>query len=275
MRIAIPSAHRADKRARSLEQLLELENVPAAEIVFYVPGDQALDYRRFLPGWISVYGVGDCIHVNTARNAILTDHMGGDIVIMEDDVPWYTGSRHCFAPTRYQSPPSSPRLHVLDVASIGFAALDAHGLTAWGIYPVAYSGTALKPRVGVGTLFLVGHTVGLRLSSREAVERYRLELPLKEDYELSALAVEHAGAVVRLDCIAPFSTSGKGTGGTNVYRERRIEADCARHLLDRWPNIFQPKTSERNGLAQVAMVGEVQWFHVEPEKGWWPYGESR
>jgi hypothetical protein len=268
MDIAIPSAYRADKKARSLEQL---SDVDGTSVTFYVPDDQVGEYLRFLPKWVDVASVPNCDTVNVARNAIHSDYAGQRIVVMEDDVPWFVASRHCVDPRLHTGPPSSPRLTIVDVAKMGWAALDSTGAEMWGVYPVAYSGTALKPRVGVGSLFLVGHAVGLDLRHGWAP---RLELPIKEDYELTALALERTGRVVRLDLVAPYSTSGKGEGGTRVYRNPQQEAAAADALCARWPQWFTPKPTEREGLAQVAMDNTgVKYVTVTPEAGWAPYGQ--
>jgi hypothetical protein len=139
------------------------------------------------------------------------------------------------------------------------------------VYPVAYSGLALKPRLGVGCLFLVGHTVGLRLKEASVPE---LQLPIKEDYELSAQYVEAHGAVVRLDCVCAYSISGKGTGGTSTYRNPKQEAEAAAYLLRTYPSMFTSKANDRNGLKQIAMKGDVEWTTLNATKGWQPYEQG-
>lgn len=265
-KIAVPSSGRAG-RARSLEQLIRLHE--RADVSWYVPAEEASAYEKALPWWMNVRPLTDCHTVDVARNAIHSDYAGDRVVVMEDDVPWYVGSREVFEPSLHPgSPPSSPRLNVLEVAALGWAAARRHDLSVWGIYPVAYSGLALKPRYGVGSLFLVGHTVGLDLRGDF---QPRLRLPIKEDYELTALAIEAEGAVVRLDCICPYSVSGKGAGGTNQYRNPQQEAEAADALLRRWPAMFEPKPGLREGLAQVKMVGPNVWHPVGREAGWRPY----
>lgn len=268
--IAIPSAHRADRRARSLEQLEHLEG--RINVTFFVPEEQAAAYRRWLPGWMWVRAVPACPTVDVARNAIHVEYAGSRVVVMEDDVPWYVGSRAVWDSRLHPgSPPSSPRLNVLEVAALGWAAAEKHGSLMWGIYPVSYSGLALKPRYGVGALFCVGHTVGLDLRSGWEP---RLSLPIKEDYELSALAVEADAGVVRLDAVSAYSVSGRGDGGTRVYRAAPMELQAAQDLMRRWPDLFAMKPGLRDGLPQVKMVGEVSWWPIAAESGWLPYDKG-
>jgi hypothetical protein len=211
--------------------------------------------------------VRNSTHVNVARNAIMADHAGGDVVIMEDDVPWFYGANKTFDPAlRPGSAPASPRVLIDELSRMGFTALSATGLAMWGIYPVSYSGAALKPRLGVGSLFCVGHAVGLRLRGWTP----RLQMRIKEDYELSALAVERWGSVVRLDLIAPYSISGHGSGGTATYRNPALESDAVDELLTRWPHLFKDTGKLREGLRQVKMLAPepVRWTTVHPEPGW-------
>lgn len=266
MEIAIPSAFRSNGGLKTLAQVWD---DPRLSATFYVPDDQYAEYRRYLPGSISLEGVRDSKTVSDARNAIMRDFAGSRLVIMEDDVPYFVGSRHCFAPTRHGAPPSTPRLHIYEVARMGFNAMDYWGTGIWGIYPVAYSGTQLKPRIAYGDLFLVGHAIGMDVPSAPPF----LTLPVKEDYELSAWAIDTYDGVVRLDCIAPYSTSGKGAGGTNVYRTPELERYCADMLMAKWPHLFHRKGSGkgRQGMAQVAIKGNVAYEQVEVEDGWFPY----
>jgi hypothetical protein len=259
--IAIPSVNRASRAARTLEQLDALQG--RVNVRWYVRKDQAAEYRRHVPGWQDVISSGGLI--NVAVNNILSDYAGADVVMVDDDIPWYVGCRAVFAP-RPGNAPKTPKLTVLEAAQMGFGALDATGLHMWGQYPVPYSGTALKPRIGVGTVFLPGATMGVRVPSGGMP--FTVELAIKQDYEMSAKAIDHWGAVVRLDLLAAYTVGGGiADGSMGGYRTPATEGHACQWLQQRWPHLFTPR-ADREGLPQVSMVTDVQWHTVQPEAGW-------
>lgn len=252
--VSIPSSNRWLK-SRSLEQLEPLQN--EVDIFYYVPPEQESAYVKHMPSWVVVVPAGGYLH--HARRSIIRDNLGEDVVMMDDDIPWFVGSLAAFPKYVTSHAPKTPKLNVLDVATLGFKVLDAEGLNAWGVYPVPYSGTALKPRVGVGTVYLCGGTIGLRVPADGM--GFKGILHLKEDYEMSARLIDRDGAVVRLDCICPYTTVGAGSGGMSPFRTVENEGAAVEYLTRTWPQYFTQR-ADREGIPQVKMVTDVRWSYL-------------
>lgn len=263
--LAIPSAWRPHG-GRTLEGLLPLEG--QVDVTYWVPSDQYAEYRRNLPGWIRVSPKGGLLHI--ARGRIMEEFRGDRITMMDDDIPWYIGSNRVFRPTDPRAP-ATPHVNIVDVMQRGWDALrvaqqmhhPAATPRAWGIYPVPYSGSMLKPRWGVGDLFLVGQTLACEVPSDGA--GFEQHLMMKEDYEWTAHHLDRDGAVVRLDYVCAYSTVGTGKGGMEHQRTYEREAYAVDYLLGKWPTRFR-HSKERKGLPQVALVGEAPVYYYQPHE---------
>lgn len=262
--LAIPSAWRPSG-GRTLEQLVPLEG--QVDVTYWVPSEQYLDYRKRLPGWIRVSPAGGLLHV--ARGRIMEEHRGARVTMMDDDIPWYIGSRSVFTPTDPRAP-STPHVNIVQLMERGWRSLEfakaLHPTTqprAWGIYPVPYSGTMLKPRWGVGDLFLVGQTLACEVPSEGT--GFLQHSMMKEDYEWTAHHLDRDGAVVRLDYVCAYSTVGTGAGGMEHQRTYESESAAVDYLLTTWPHRFRI-SKERKGLPQVALVGDAPVYYLEPHE---------
>lgn len=262
--LAIPSAWRPHG-GRTLEGLLPLEG--QVDVTYFVPSDQYMDYRKRLPGWIRVSPKGGLLHIT--RGVIMEDHRGGRVTMMDDDVSWFIGSKDVFRPTDPRAP-STPHVNIVQVMERGWRTLKMaqelhpdNAPHAWGVYPVPYSGSMLKPRWGVGDLFLVGHTLACEVPSDGA--GFTQHLMLKEDYEFTAHHLDRDGSVVRLDYVCAYSTVGTGAGGMEHQRTYEREAYSTDWLLAKWPHRFR-HSKERKGLPQVALVGDAPIYYYEPHE---------
>jgi len=252
--LAVPSSMRWH-RTRTLEQLEEVSL--RMDISYYVPIEQSARYRMAMPAWVKVVPRGGRAH--QARTAIMEDHRGADVMMMDDDIPWFVGCLKVFPDKASEKAPKTPKLNAMEVGNMGFRALDITGLKAWGVYPVPYSGTALQPRIGVGEVFLCGGAFGLRVPSEGM--GFSVDLHVKEDYEITARLLERDKAVVRLDCVCPYTVVGEGDGGMAEHRTSAAEELSVAYLTSQWPQWFT-RRADRAGLPQVKFHNKVDWYDV-------------
>lgn len=132
----------------------------------------------------------------------------------------------------------------------GFAALDAEGLTMWGINPADSMGMGM--RHGAYTthlLFCIGQVYGIIVDSAHPAQA-PFTVPTKEDYEHTLRRWWYDGGVVRLRCLAARSVVYDGAGGLQGSSERTAATNGAavRSMVEQWGGgVVQPRPAVGRG----------------------------
>jgi hypothetical protein len=137
-----------------------------------------------------------------------------------------------------------------EVIEPGFRACERHHARLWGVYAAA-NPFFMKHRVSVGLYFIVGSLFGC-INRRGA--RYQITLDEKDDYERSIQFYLADGAVCRLDSVTVKTRYYREPGGMQVNRTPQRSYDCAKYLVDTYPDLCRlDKRARRSGHAELRL----------------------
>jgi hypothetical protein len=241
VKVAIPSAGRAQRLSQATLPLLLRGGVPAADITVFCPDEFLADYAPVCKaarcGLVSGFGLG----MRTVRNVIARHYpVGTQLVEVDDDI---TAFQRCVDPQL----PLEPYADVCTGLQLSFDLARGH---LWCWYPVSNSYFMRPGRIRYGELwYAVGALFGYTVCGDDAELVY---LDDKEDFERSIRFYLRDGEVVRFDELT-FATRYYGEpGGMQLYRTPQTIEAGARQLVANYPDLASYRVT-RQGRPEVKL----------------------
>lgn len=215
-------------------------NVPLVEeqfapdkVVWFVPGEDAYDYRHLANGSVvAVQEVPGRYGLTIARNLALERAGTGVCIQTSDDLKGFQRLQE--GAKRGAVPATWP-----EVRDALLGALDAGGAHLAGLPPTAnpfFSKPGIKEKA-----FIIGD-----LFAASGDCRFDETLPLKEDYDFTCLHLEAHGRVARVGDFLAEYTHYKNRGGAVSYRTEQLEKETCARLLERWPQYLHAHPKRKN-----------------------------
>lgn len=224
MLFAIPSKGRAG-RTKTQSVLMSA--------VFYVPENEAADYRRALPAH-KVVGVPlDVKGITKTRNFIL-DNAGDRWVVMVDDDVKTQGWRQML--TRSTKSHGLTNQNWWDVCRRLFETTEDLGWKVWGVATQGAARSVYPFKPVLSRSYVTASFMGI---VNDGTYRFDESFPVKEDYEIGLRHVQQFGGVVAARFCFWENRHWSDDGGCKDYRTGKMEKDCIDRLIELYPGLIR------------------------------------
>lgn len=239
MLIAIPSKGRPYK-SKSMDFL-------GGGAIMFAPQCEVKDYEKIYPG--KIIGVPDDVRgITPTRNWILKQHLGEDVVFVDDDLKVckylkYYGNcvlKHTKL-TGEQVKAEFEKLFEL-TKSLG-----------WKIWGVNTESSKISTRINKPFIFRSYITASCMGIVNDGTLFFDESYKVKEDYEIGLRHVVKYGGVLKARYFYWENEHWTTDGGCKEYRTNAVEDECIRKLIKQYPGMVR-RVSRKNSAYCIKLM---------------------
>lgn len=234
MQFAIPSKGRAG-RTKSQTVL--------PQSVFYVPENEALDYRRALPSHQVIAVPNEIRGITKTRNWILQHCKERWVVMVDDDVKTQ-GWVKLFADSGKHRKMSAEQW-ILTCYQL-FEVVEDLGWKIWGTSTQSARRSVYPYKPILSRSYITASFMGI---VNDGSYRFDESFPVKEDYEIGLRHVKEFGGVVAARFCYWENSHWTDDGGCRDYRTGKMELDCINRLIEMYPGMIRQITRGGSGYS--------------------------
>jgi cellulose synthase/poly-beta-1,6-N-acetylglucosamine synthase-like glycosyltransferase len=243
--VVIPSYNRPEGcRDKTLATLAKYK-IPKEKIHVVVANkEQETLYREALgPDYKILVGVPG---LPTVRSWIFRHFpKGTPLVSFDDDITGFI--EYTETTKRHERPLRSLKA----VIERGFAECKKNNCRLWGVYPTA-NGYFMKPTVSTDLKFCIGTFYGCFNPGKEV--QVNIGTGNKDDYQITLQFFQADGAVVRLNYVAPKTSTYKTPGGLQWGDRQARTRKEVKEMMKQWPGWIRLNPTRKSGMTEIRLV---------------------